>query len=78
MHTIHESARAAKARRKGVPAFTTRDELIVKRHSGPTELPLDTVVIEELGGRLKRTSLDGWQVLERLRLAQRLDSLRAG
>lgn len=59
MHTIHETARAAKPRRKGQPAFNAADDLLVKRHTGPTELPHGTTVIEATGGRLVRTPA-GW------------------
>lgn len=64
MHTISPEARPVRPRdsREGAqPVYTARGERIVKRHSGPTALPLGTTVIEELGARLRRTSFYGWK-----------------
>lgn len=68
MHTISNEARPVSprdSRRPGrVAAYTAQGERIVKRHSGPTALPLGTTVIEELGNRLQRTSFYGWRQLD--------------
>lgn len=64
MHTIHHSARPVTPRDSRRPAmsaaYTKQGERIVRRHSGPTALPVGTTVIEAYGARLTRGTDGAW------------------
>lgn len=62
-HKIARKAQASKPREAGRTAVNLKGDRLVKRISGPTELPVGTVVIEATGDYMRRTKLDRWDHL---------------
>ena len=62
-HTIHPNALPSKPREEGKTAVNLKGHRLVKRISGPTELPVGTVVIEATGDYMRRTKIDQWDHL---------------
>lgn len=58
-HTIAAEAQPSKPRKRGRTAVNLKGDRLVKRISGPTELPLGTTIIDAGGLYWERTE-DGW------------------